>query len=338
VVVGDSSTRVVWIPSKNARSVTSPGVVWKEGRPCTAIANGLFPTELQDDDLGPDVPIQSAYWVYTSYPSVKASSPKRVIVSCFDSQRPIERVPIGQPFFHTPPIPNLMFSGTKLLGKTKKDESKVVYEVTYHGHPRLVIERDNEPLKTCGLVYIARDGETMKVEGNTTSSKEMPSYFESLLDLIQMEKLKQVYIPALVTQCLDAVFKDRTKKEYTKSSVEMEVRAYIKKKSGQDGSLLSLLKSLDTQFGDQYSSGEFQRQIDDLKRLHPQECQQMGARTGSLRQPTRAPSPQRAELPNVYPDDPAPSQDPVDPLSYSFSQGEVLSPENFNRLVGRPSI
>lgn len=343
VVAGNTGTRVVWIHSKNARSVTYPGVVWKEGRPCTAIANGLFPTELQDIRLGPDTPIQVGNWVYTSYPSVKAGTAKRVIASCFDSQRPIERVTTGQSFFHTPPIPDLMFSGTKLLGKTEKDESKVVYEVTYHGHPRLVIELDNEPLKTCGLVYIARDGEVMKVEGTVSSTREMPSYFENLFDLIEMEKNKQVYIPALVTECLDAVFKDRSKKKYTKMKVEDDVREYIRTKSGHDGSLTSFLKALDTQFGEQYSSGAFQRQIDDLKRLHPQECQ-MGARMGSLPQsksasaPKAPKSPKAAELQNVSVDDPPSSQGNLDPFSYDFfSQGEELSQRAENALRGRPS-
>lgn len=335
VVAGDTGTRVVWIHSKNARSVTYPGVVWKEGRPCTAIANGSFPTELQDIRLGQDVPIQIANWVYTSYPSVKAGTAKRVIASCFDSQRPIERVTTGQPFFHTPPIPDLMFSGTKLLGKTKKDESKVVYEVTYHGDPKLVIERDNQPLKTCGLVYIAHDGEEMKIEGTVSSTKEMSSYFENLLDLIEMEKDKQVYIPALVTQCLDAVFKDRSKKKYTKTKVEDDVRAYIKSKSDHDGSLTSLLKSLDIQFGEQYSSGAFQRQIDDLKRLHPQECV-LTVRMGSLPQSKSASAPkaaEAAEFRNVKSTDPPSSQGNLDPLSYDFSQGEVWSQETLNVLT-----
>ena len=351
VGVGEEGPMVTWIHSKNARSVARPGIKASTGEPCTAIANGLFPRVLQDANVGTHVPIETSHGVFSSFPSVKASTPKRVITSCYDGQRPIERVPTDQPFFHTPPIPNLMFSGTKRLGDGKLDKhgklidrSNVLYEVTYHGNPRLVIERDNQPLKTYGLVYFTTTGEVMQVEGNVSSKHGESSYFESLLLLIQMEKRSEAIIPELVTKCLDVVVEDRKTRQYTKSTLEDKVRKYITKKKGYDGSLPSLLKVLDTQFGDQYSSGVFESQIDDLKSRFPRVCRQMGPRQGSLGPlENDTPSPKQAEFRNVRLSDPVLSENNGEnfPINVEFTQSEALSQETYDRLMNnieQPSV
>jgi hypothetical protein len=238
--------------------------------------------DLQDKILVSSIPIETYPGVYACCPSAKASTPKRVISSCFDSQRPIERLPSNQPFFHITPIKNLTFKGEKLLGdvEDEEDDSKVVYEVTYIGTPELVIAQDNEPLKTYGLVYLTEDGDVMKVDGNA-SIKSEDSYFESLLLLLEMKKRGTVYIPELVNKCLDSLFEEvegkkpvegKTPKVYTKDTLAKHVIKYIKDNHGANASIHSLLSILDRKFGDTYSAGVFQHQIDQLTRMTGPVC------------------------------------------------------------------
>ena len=265
VVDNGKGPHVVWIHSMDARSVAKPGIGG-----CVSIANGDFPLDLQDKDLVSSIPLETYPGVYTCCPSAKASTPKRVISSCFDSQRPIERLPSNQPFFHTTPIENLTFKGSKLLGdvEDENDESMVVYAVTYIGTPELIIARDNEPLKTYGLVYLTEDGDVMKVEGTK------PSYFESLILLLEMKKRGTVYIPELVLKCLDDIFEEveGKPKVYTKDARVKQVKKYIKDNVGANESLQSLLSILDSKFGNTYSAGVFQHQIDKLTRMTAPVC------------------------------------------------------------------